>query len=206
MTKFCGEEELRGALVVDSEGLVYGRASSIIIEDDGVKLEVCSEGSSDRKGVVPTEEIECVADGPEMVLVLNTSREASYRGIPPKEPMYQDLKEVKGKLVVSLSGSVLGRASGVVIGPREPGIRVGERVVNWIRFVRDVKRRDPKLGSKLESRLDPLKNPKVPREEVEKVLKEMGMERDLSSYIEERICRDIPWSQILKIGDVVLVR
>ncbi len=206
MTRFCDEEELKGALVVDSEGLIYGRASSIVVEDDGVKLEVRSENARDRKGVIPTDEIECIAGGSEIVLVLNTRREASYRGLPSKEPMYQDLRDVKGKLVVSLSGSVLGRVLGVVVGPGEPGIRVGESVVNWIRLVRGVKRRDVKLGSRLENALDPLKSPKISREDAEAVLGELGVEEDISSYVEKGTTRDIPWSRILKIGDVVLVR
>ncbi len=266
MPRFYDEKELRGAVVVDSEGLIYGKISKISIEEKGVKLcvgidvmaeveeidikglgellkdkvpkraedeEIISLAKSlgieipkklvrkelsHEKGIVPVEEIACIAEGDDTrVIVLSTPREAMYRGVGEKNPEYTDLNNIKGKMVISLSGEVLGKAMEVVVSARKPGIRVrrlsAKKMVNWLRLLRDLRREQRDTALRLEEKLDPYKNPKIPLEEAEKVvsmLKDEGIDPSLlDNYVEEpegRSYVDIPWDSIIKIGDVVLLR
>ncbi|RLG42796.1 MAG: hypothetical protein DRO05_00015 [Thermoproteota archaeon] len=266
MPRFYEEEELRGALVVDSEGLIYGNVSRISVEEDGVKLHVSvrvraeveevdigrlrellkdkiPEGAEDKelislarslglelpkkkvekelqheKGVVPVEQIACIAEGDDIkVVVLSTPREAKYRGITERNPEYADLARIEGKMVVSMSGEVLGEAIGVVISAGRPGIRVkrlaAKRTINWLRFLRDLRKERRNAALRLEAKLDPYKNPKVPIDELEKLvllLKEEGVDPSLlDNYTEEpekRYYVDVPWDDVQKVGDVVLLR
>ncbi len=265
MPRFYSEEELEGALVVDSEGLIYGRVSKISVEEDGVKLHVSvnvkaeveeidleklryllrdkiSEEAgeeeivslarslgleipkkqvrmdlSHEKGIVPIEQIACIAEGDGVrIVVLSTPREANYRGIKERKPEYADLTGIKGKIVISLSGEVLGEATDVVISVGRPGIRVkrlsAKKTINWLRLLRDLKRERRNKALKLESKLDPYKNPKIPVEEageVAELLREEEIDPNLlERYIEEpegRSYVDVSWEKIKKIGDVVLV-
>jgi len=265
MPRFYDERELKGTLVVDSEGLIYGKVSKITVEEDGVKLHVgvdvlveveeidverlreqlkgkVPEGIEDEeivsiaksfglelpkklvkrelqheKGIVPVEQIACIAEGGDVrVVVLSTPREAKYRGIEERKPEYADLTGIKGKIVISLSGEVLGEAVGIVVGEGKPGIRIrrlsAKKTINWLRFLRDLKREKRGAALRLEAKLDPYKNPKIPLEKTDDIinlLKEEGIDpSSLNSYVEEpegHSCVDIPWDDVKKIGDVILL-
>ena len=146
-------EEIRGAPVVDSEGLEYGSVSGLEVSEEGVFLRV-SERVVDpttgrelehEKGLVPLSEVSAIAEGPGgPVVLLSTPREAEYRGVRPGPPGPADLERAVGKLVVSADGRVLGRATSVVVGPGQPGLRVSPSAVElaWLRFLRDLRRRE----------------------------------------------------------------
>jgi sporulation protein YlmC with PRC-barrel domain len=265
MPQFYNEKELKGTLVVDSEGLIYGRVSKISVEEDGIKLHVSvdvraeveeidveklrdllkdkisSEAEEEEivslakslgleipkklvrrdlpheKGVVPIEQIACIAEGDGVrIIVLSTPREANYRGIRERKPEYADLTGIKGKIVISLSGEVLGEASDVVVSAEGPGIRVkrlsAKKTINWLRLLRDLRREQRNAALKLETKLDPYKNPRIPVEEADEVaelLKGEGIDPNLlEKYLEEpegHSYVDVAWEKIKKIGDVVLV-
>lgn len=265
MPRFYDEREVEGALVVDSEGLIYGKVSKISVEEDGVKLHVrvdvlaeveevdverlreqlkgkVPEGIEDEeivsiaksfglelpkklvkrelqheKGVVPVEQIACIAEGGDVrVVVLSTPREAKYRGIEERKPEYADLTGIKGKIVISLSGEVLGEAVGIVVSAGKPGIRVrrlsAKKIINWLRLLRDLKREKRDAALRLEAKLDPYKNPKISLERADDIvnlLRGEGIDPCLiENYVEEpegRSYIDVSWDEIKKIGDVVLL-
>jgi len=224
--RFYSLRELEGAPVIDSEALLYGFVSGLEISEEEAYLEV-SERVKDpesgrevkhAKGRVPLDEISAIAEGPEgPVVLLSSSREASYRGLSPSEPTPADLERVPGRMVIAVDGRVLGRVEEVVIGPGEPGLRVrakGAGEIAWLKFIRDLKSRDRSLASRLEARMDPYKNPRIPEERMEYLrglLREEGAGEDvvelLNSYVEEKpgAVIDVPWSAVLKVGDVILV-
>ncbi|HIE24037.1 MAG TPA: hypothetical protein EYP68_07395 [Candidatus Korarchaeota archaeon] len=265
MPRFYDEKELEGALVVDSEGLIYGRVSKISVGEDGIKLHVRVDVKAEveeidveklrdllkekiseeagkeeivslakslgleipkklvrrdlphEKGVVPIEQITCIAEGDGVkIIVLSVPREANYRGIGERKPEYADLTGIKGKIVISLSGEVLGEASDVVVSAEGPGIRVkrlsAKKTINWLRLLRDLRREQRNAALKLETKLDPYKNPRIPVEEADEVaelLKGEGIDPNLlEKYLEEpegHFYLDVAWEKIKKIGDVVLV-
>jgi len=224
--RFYSLRELKGSPVIDSEALLYGFVSGLEISEEGAYLEVSErvrDPETERevehaKGRVPIGEISAIAEGPEgPVVLLSSPREASYRGVSPAEPTPADLERAPGKLVIAVDGKVLGRVEEVVVGPREPGLRVrakGASEVAWLRFIRDLKSRDRGLASKLEARMDPYKNPRIPEDRMEYlrgILREEGASEEvvelMDSYLEEKpgATVDIPWSAVLKVGDVILV-
>jgi len=171
-----------------------------------------------EKGDIPVEEISCIAKSEDQtVILLKTPREARYRGVEEKTPSFTDLKNIAGKLVVSVKGKIVGEAREVVIGVGEPGVRVekkGSGTINWIKFIRDLRVENKTLAYKLESTINPFEKPRLPTEKLNDlkklILEKGGSEREaqkLLNYIEREKSgfEDIPWSKILKIGDVILV-
>lgn len=223
--RFYSGRELSGAPVVDSEGLVYGRASGLEVSESGLFLrvtEVVRDPETGRemtpeKGLVPVEEISAIAEGPGgPIVLLSTPREASYRGVRVGEPTPADLERAVGKVAVTLDGRVLGTVSEIVVGPGLPGLRVRASMgeVAWLRFLKDLRSRRPGLAARLEARVDPYKNPRVPAERLDdllKALREEGASEEevkmLKGYVEEveSASVDVPWSRVERVGDVVLV-
>ncbi|MDK2464799.1 MAG: hypothetical protein QI223_08525 [Candidatus Korarchaeota archaeon] len=223
--RFYSGRELSGAPVVDSEGLVYGRASGLEVSESGLLLrvtEVVRDPETGRemtheKGLVPVEEISAIAEGPGgPIVLLSTPREASYRGVRVGEPAPADLERAVGRVAVTLDGRVLGTVSEIVVGPGIPGLRVrasaGE--VAWLRFLRDLRSRRPGLAARLEARVDPYKNPRVPAERLDDLLRALREEgageeevEALRGYVEEveSASVDVPWPRVERVGDVVLV-
>ncbi len=217
--KFFSIEELKGALVVDSEGLIYGNLSEIEVKEEHITLIISAKVGNciDIKGRVPVKEVR-VIDRKELaspqgirtkiaVLVLSTPREALYRGIKPESgaPKVTEPSELKGKLVVSLSKGILGYCQGLVIGAGEVGIRVVVEPpqISWLKLLEDLRARNPKAASALALKADPLKRPRIPLSEAKALLK--GVEVDLARYLEGGKHLDLPWSSIVKVGDVIIV-
>ncbi len=223
--RFYSGRELAGAPVVDSEGLVYGRASGLEISEGGLFLRVTEtvrdpetgKEMEHEKGLIPVEEISAIAEGPGgPIVLLSTPREASYRGVRVGEPTSADLGKAVGKVAVTLDGRVLGTVSEVVVGPGLPGLRVRASMgeVAWLRYLKDLRSRDPELAAKLEARVDPYRNPRVPAERLDELLKALREEgaveeelRKLKEYVEEveAASVDVPWPRVERVGDVVLV-
>ena len=160
----------------------------------------------------------------EKVIVLRTPREARYRGRKPvlERPGVPGLEEIQGRLVVSLSEGILGYVENLVIGPGEPGLRVsrGEGVlgyINWLGFLNSLKKRGfVRVYERLAEYRDPLVSPRLdlsllPR--VRELLKELGVD-EAEDWLEEFVVReplrgsfiDVPWSRVLKVADIVLVK
>lgn len=217
--RFFSVEELKGALVVDSEGLTYGRLAGVKVEGGEVKLVVSAKVGEcdDVKGEVPVSEVALVdskllasPSGPKArvaVVVLKTPREVAYRGIKAasQPPRVVEPRELEDKLVVSLSKGILGYCQGLVIGAGEVGIRVVVEPpqVSWLKLLEDLRARNPKAASALALKVDSLKRPRIPLSEAKALLK--GVEVDLARYLEGGKHLDLPWSSIVKVGDVIVV-
>ncbi|RLF14541.1 MAG: hypothetical protein DRN06_06980 [Thermoprotei archaeon] len=256
-------EESVGALVVDSEGYIYGRVEEVRFEGDRAFLvasvdvdvgdEVIDEGKlrgmlasmgyavedlelqelvslarrrglplpkvkarrRERvvKGVFPLEEVEWIDRGlGEYVMLLSTPREARYRGVAGGEK--PSPRNVGNKLALSLSRGFLGVVVGVAIGPGELALRVSPRpaLVNWLRFTAELRRRGYReLEEKLSNLIDPYKNPKIGVESIsgiEEVLE--NSPREVRELLEECVewseYVHIPWREVLKVGDVVILK
>lgn len=158
------------------------------------------------------------------VVVLNKPREAKYRGLdtPINNPTPERLLKIKGKLVVSLSKGILGFADEIVFTPGGYGIRIDSKLCRsgYINY--------GNIITVLESRglievVNSLKSRIVPRSTVD--LRFYGLIYDTltrfnlgeeylnllienthfeEEYVDEYI--DIGWNNILKIGDIVLVK
>jgi hypothetical protein len=186
------------------------------------------------KALVPVKEV-AIADSKklwrgmesreERVIVLRTPREARYRGreIRVEMPAVPEPSELRGKLVVSLSDGILGYAEEIVIGPGEPGIRVshGQGVagyINWIAFLNTLKKRGLiDLYEKLAEHYDPLASPRLDitmLPSIERLLKSLGAPSHAKQLLHEHVMSeplrgsytDIPWSNVLKIGDIVITK
>lgn len=278
--KFYSIEELRGALVVDSEALVYGRLGGARFTQAGVFLEVYVEYSVESlapdkekleealrrqgvrvpetledlvatarslgleipvqktrvplrllKGLVPVEHVELIdlktvetSSGQrrrEAVVLLSEPREAKYRGAPVGQPppRHPTPSMVLGKLVVSRTRGILGRVAELVIGPREPGIRVtltgaAPGYVNWAGLLRRIRREDSEAYEKLASIIDYHREPRIGLERLEEIRSLLSKHAPryaglLDEYIvrEERRTgvHDVPWSSVVRLGEIVLV-
>ena len=153
------------------------------------------------------------------VIILNTPREARYRGRSSEQEPVLDPDLIENKLVVSLEKGILGCVKEIVVGPGEPGLRCeslekqGE--IKWLAFMRKLKDQGyKKLYEKLAEWRDPLLNRRLPLTmlgEAKRIITESNAEevlRLLDEYVEESPLahHDIPWSSVLKIGDIVLAK
>lgn len=255
-------EEIVGALVVDSEGYVYGRVEEVKVEGNKVTLaasievdvgdEVVDEDALRRrlaergfnvhslnlqelvslareegltpprkkaerrekivKGFFPVEEIAWIDKGfDEYIILLSTPREAKYRGI--KEHRKPSYREVKNKLALSISRGFFGVVVGVAIGPGELAIRVSPSpsMINWLKFTAELRRRGyGRLEEKFSELINPYKNPKIDVRELSKVKEVMeNAPKEVNELLRE--CMEwgeyvhVPWRQVLKVGDVVIL-
>jgi len=157
-------------------------------------------------------------------VLLSTPREAIFRGLPvnPKSQTYSP-QHVIGKLVISASRGILGIAKEIVVSPGMLGFRVyrvrsRKKVVNWIAFTAHVKRMGLKEAyEKLVDFRDPYKYSKVDLSlinEIEQLLegtreKEKIMEA-MQNFIETEEAGteyvDIPYSEIVRVGEFVITR
>lgn len=158
------------------------------------------------------------------IVLLSTPREAIFRGLPvnPKSQTYRP-QHVLGKLVISASRGILGIAKEIVVSPGMLGFRVyrvrsRKKVVNWIAFTTHVKRMGLKEAyEKLVEFRDPYKYSKVDlslTNEIEQLLegtreKEKIMEA-MQNFIETEEAGteyvDIPYSEIVRVGEFVISR
>ncbi|MEM0027799.1 MAG: hypothetical protein QXD38_07750 [Ignisphaera sp.] len=158
------------------------------------------------------------------IVLLSTPREASFRGLPVQhqKSVYR-IEQILNKLVVSVSRGLLGICKEVVVAPKTVGFRVyrvrsRRRVVNWIAFTSNIKRlgyrdvyerlvefRDPYRFSKLDLSV---------AREVENILKGFRdwekIAKVMESFVEEEQeaaeYEDIAYSDIVKVGDIVIVK
>lgn len=256
-------EELKNALIVDSQGYIYGRVREVRVESDRISLvasvrvdigdEYIDEGrlrellasrgfnvkelsthelisiAREQKIAIPKTEAERTEDVikgvisvdeivwidrwlNDYVILLSTPREARYRGIREvKHPLYTD---VKGKLALSLSQGVLGIVVGIAIGPGEVALRISPSpsMVNWLRFISEIRKRGYReLEEKLSDLIDPYKNPKISMDKlslVNRIIEKAPEEINtiLNSCIEWGNYIHIPWKNILRVGDIVIVK
>jgi sporulation protein YlmC with PRC-barrel domain len=158
------------------------------------------------------------------IVLLSTPREAIFRGLPvnPKSQTYRP-QHVIGKLVISASRGILGIAKEIVVSPGMLGFRVyrvrsRKKVVNWIAFTTHVKRMGLKEAyEKLVEFRDPYKYSKVDlslTNEIEQLL-EGTKEKEkilgaMQNYIETEEAGteyvDIPYSEIVRVGEFVISR
>jgi len=181
------------------------------------------------KGFVPLEEVRLIdakrisvddMDTTLRVILLSKPREALFRGMPVQSssPTYR-IEQVLNKLVLSSLRGILGICKEIVVGPGELGFRVYRvksmrKVVNWIAFTAHVKR----LGlrdayEKLVEFRDPYKYSKLDLStagEVEKILGDSKILDTMRSFIEAEAAgtefEDVPYSDILKVGEVVITK
>ncbi len=181
------------------------------------------------KGLVPLGEVELIdsrqVGGPagegkrESVVLLSTPREARYRGLretpKPRSPVPGELL---GKLVVSKTRGILGRVVEVVIGPGEPGLRASltgalPGYLNWAALLRRIRRERPEAFEALANAIDYHREPRVGLERLEEV--KALIEEHAPEYLgvlEEYIVReeartgirDVAWTSVLKVGDIVV--
>ncbi len=180
------------------------------------------------KGIFPVSEIELIDEYYEGatrkgVILLNTPREALYRGRKVEISSPVPLPEkIVGKLVISRKNGVLGKAHSIVIGPGQPGLRVKrlkelKGYISWLKYTSDMKKKYPQVYEKLAAIKDPLINRRVGLEEYDLLISEMKKRgipeeiiREIDKYIvstEEGLSLfvDIPWSKILVVNEVVIV-
>jgi hypothetical protein len=161
----------------------------------------------------------------ERVVVLRTPREARYRGrrVREERPPVPEPDAIRGRLVVSLSEGIVGYAEEIVIGPGEPGLRVshGRGVagyINWIAFLNRLKKLGyTELYERLAEHYDPLASPRLDISQLpslEKLLKKLEAPERVEQLLREHVVTeplkgsytDIPWSNILKVGDIIIAK
>ncbi len=180
------------------------------------------------KGIFPVSEIELIDEYYEGtmrkgVMLLNTPREALYRGRKVKISTPVPLPEkIVGKLVISKKNGVLGKAYSIVIGPGYPGLRVKrlkelKGYISWLKFLSDIKKKDPDIYERLVAIKDPLLNRRIGLEEYDLLISEMRKRnipekiiKEIDKYIvssEEGLSLfiDIPWPKILVVNEIVIV-
>jgi len=180
------------------------------------------------KGIFPVSEIELIDEYYEGamrkgVVLLNTPREALYRGRKVEASSPIPLPEkIVGKLVISKKNGVLGRAYSIVIGPGHPGLRVKrlkelKGYISWLKFLSDIKKRDPILYEKLAAIKDPLMHRRIALEEYELLVSEIRKRnipekiiKEIDKYIvssEEgfSLFVDIPWPKIFVVNEIIIV-
>ncbi len=154
-----------------------------------------------------------------VAIVLATPREARYKGRGRGSEPVLDPDMIMDKLVISLEKGILGYAKEIVVGPGEPGLRCeslerrGE--IKWLAFLRRLKEKGySKLYEALTEWRDPLINRKLPLallDDVKRIImkhKHGDALNILEEYIEESplTFHDVPWSSVLKIGDIILTK
>ena len=185
------------------------------------------------KGEIPISEVAVISrevlEGPKgkeevAVILLETPREAGYRGLKlTRSPRLAGEESVKDKLVISISRGILGYAGGLVVGPGEVGVRVYKKrghsgYLNWLAFAAHVRRQGyERLYHKLVEYKDPYKHSRLPLDEVPLVrdlLRAEGAPPELIDTLDNYVVReteggvyvDVPWRDVLKIGDAIIVK
>ncbi|RLE63301.1 MAG: hypothetical protein DRN53_02410, partial [Thermoprotei archaeon] len=156
------------------------------------------------------------------IVLLNKPKQAMYGGveIKPQPPLIPP-KRMKGKLVVSKQGLILGYVDGISIAPSVIAIRVKipqvrKRVLNLQMFARyyegyeEYSEYIEKLKTafkeeivdinRLEEIIEWMRQRKYPKELIDSI-----KEFTEDIVVEEEKVEDIPWSRVAKVGDVVIV-
>jgi len=182
----------------------------------------------DQKGAVSLNEIKTIKTtviGREKgttvirVILLREPKEAAFRGIPVQENApYRSTEAVKDKLVLETNGQALGYVDSVVLFDSMPGIRVYVSktggLVNLSLLTRYLEESGQSDVADLMRKQ--LMNPELNRynaeiEEVEDFMRQTRLsfrvpEKIISSHHTREFVADIPWNNIHKIGDVILLK
>ena len=308
MKKFYTPTELKGAMVVDSEGYLYGRLGDMEVKDDDVIFEVYEEKEyttevvdeellkerlieylKDKKrrifkkvtmedlkkdikvslgieeedidlnayveyakkvgveipytstlmkrkyakGTISYRDIMALIiqqipsrEGTVMdeykIVLLNRPKQAVYGGIEirPRPPLIPP-ERIKGKLVISKQGRILGYVDGISIAPSTIAIRVKmpqlkKKIFNLKMFIKyheeyeEYKEYLDKLKASFREdmidieRLNDIiiwmKQKRYPQELIDSI-----GEFTENIVVEEERIEDVPWNKVVKIGDVVIV-
>lgn len=135
-------QELPGSLVIDSEGYVFGKVLRYRTEDEDVVLTVVTEDEEEIKGTVRLSEVVSAGltelgteDGEVLVwkiLILREPREVQVRG----EVRRPDLTELRGRLVVTLEGRVLGYVQDLCVTRGGVALKVVAPEVHYVLHLR----------------------------------------------------------------------
>ncbi len=179
------------------------------------------------KGFIKVAEIKLIDTYSELarkntIILLNSPREARYRGRPLKQEKPAPKPEyIRGKTVVSLREGVLGKAVDIVIGPGQPGLRVkrfmGGGYIAWLKFLNDLKTISRKYYEILAVIRDPLIHRRISIEEYDTLVETMRSKgvpeeiiKRLDNYIEasaqQNIYIDIPWSDVEVVNDIIVIK
>jgi len=273
--RYYAPEDVLNSIVVDSQGLIFGRLSEVKYERNEVYLIVdiivetrrrvidynelkkrypeitwvrddelkslakqmditipyreIIEKVPIRKGSVPLSEVVGIDKKAyfdiqklefryDSIILLSSAREARYRGIKMVNREYKHPDQICDKIVISTNAELLGKVETVVIGPREPGIRlkpyVSKGEILWLSYINTLKKEFNELASILSDKIDPYKNSRIPLERISEIKKLINIGKwgtrvlDIlkeNIVLEREPTKDIPWSKIKKIGDVIIV-
>ncbi len=158
------------------------------------------------------------------LVLLRTPRETLYRGASVQTIKPLPTREhLEKKLVVSISKGILGFVREVVIGPGEIGIRVSKSIgtkgyISWIGFLRELRSKGYiEYYEELANYIDPFRNARIDisrLKEIEDKLLELDSPKEIYNILRKHIViekssesyEDIPWSHVLKVRDIIIVK
>ena len=216
------EEELAGAIVVDSEGYVSGIMSSLKMTEENIFLVV--KGRKGKEVVLPWDMIKhanVTALG--KCILLKEPVEARARGIEPRErPFYYGTEDVQNMLVIDSEAKIVGVAVDVTFSLTEPPVlRVVEaksipyaEVEDVDQMIKDlVPSKYPTVKALLtQVLLDLKKRGRFKAEDVKKKYllpwarsKGIKIPKKRVLNLDEHSVKTVRWPEIEKIGDVIIL-
>lgn len=183
----------------------------------------------ESKGTVSLQEVKAMKisvverrEGTEVikVILLQKPREATFRKIPIQEAVpYRSTEILRDKLVLDADGVVLGYADSVVLFQDKPGIRVfsskktGQVSLGLLnKYLEDIGKPDVAalLRKHFERSLGSYRYT-MKKEDLEDFMDKMKLtfrlpEKVMMSSSVREFVADIPWDEVHKIGDVILLK
>ncbi len=210
--------------VMDQHIINYAERLGIAIPQTKASVE-----RKEPKGIVSLGEVKAMKisvverqEGTEVtkVILLHEPKEATFRKIPIQERVpYRNTDAIKDKLILDADGAVLGYVDSVVLFQEKPGIRVfsskktGQVSLGLLnKYLEETGKPDVAtlLRRHFEQSLGAY-HYTIKKEDVEDFMNKMKLTFTLpekimtSSYVREFVA-DIPWDEVYKIGDVVLLK
>lgn len=182
----------------------------------------------EHKGTVSLDEIKTIKitvigkeEGTKVirVILLQEPKEAKFRRIPIQEKVpYRSTSAIKDKLVLDADGNALGFIDSVVLFQGMPGVRAyvsktsGQVSLSLLtRYLEESGQ--PEAAALVRKHLiDPESHRYMMEiEDIENFMRERKLafrlpEKVLASQSTKEFVADIPWDEVLKIGDVVLLK
>lgn len=182
----------------------------------------------EQKGIVSLNEVKTIRisvmgkeEGTKLikVVLLHEPREAAFRKIPTQEKVpYRSTETIKDKLVLDADGNALGYVDSVVLFQGMPGIRVyiskisGQVSLSLLaRYLEETDQSDAAALIR-EHLMDPESHRyTVEMEELEDFMHQKKLtfrlpEKVMATQGTKEFVADIPWNEIHKVGDVVLLK
>jgi len=182
----------------------------------------------EQKGIVSLNEVKTIRisvmgkeEGTKLikVVLLHEPREAAFRKIPTQEKVpYRSTEAIKDKLVLDADGNALGYVDSVVLFQGMPGIRVyiskisGQVSLSLLaRYLEETDQSDAAALIR-EHLMDPESHRyTVEMEELEDFMHQKKLtfrlpEKVMATQGTKEFVADIPWNEIHKVGDVVLLK